>query len=67
MSEKALETINRPKRSSPRIEYYKTVWKRLRKNKAAVVGGALIVLFIVVSIVGPWLTTQSPTDIQDVE
>ena len=64
MSEKALETINRPKRSSPRIEYYKTVWKRLRKNKAAVVGGALIVLFIVVSIVGPLLTTQSPTDIQ---
>lgn len=63
MSEKALETINRPKRSSPRIEYYKSVWKRLRKNKAAVVGGALILLFIVVSIVGPWLTTQSPTTV----
>ncbi|MHA6258439.1 nickel transporter permease [Sporosarcina sp. CAU 1771] len=64
MSKKALETVNRPKRSSPRIEYYKTIWKRLRKNKAAVVGGVLILIFIVVAIFGPMLTTQSPTDVK---
>lgn len=60
MSEETLETTNRPKRSSPRIEYYKTVWKRLRKNKAAVVGGALILLFIGVALIGPLLTTYDP-------
>ena len=63
MSEKALEAINRPKRSSPRIEAYKAFWKRLSKNKAAVVGGFFILLFIVVSLVGPLLTTIDPTEV----
>lgn len=63
MSKNMVETINQPKRSSPKVEHFKTVWKRLKKNKAAVVGGFLILLFIIVSIVGPWLTTQDPTDV----
>ena len=58
-----VESVNQPKRSSPKVEQFKTIWKRLRKNKAAVVGGFLILLFIIVSIVGPWLTTQDPTDV----
>lgn len=64
MSEKVVETTERPKRSSPKMEHYKTLWKRLRKNKAAVVGGFFILLFIVVSIVGPFLTTQDPTAVK---
>lgn len=64
MSEKVVKTVVRPKRSSPKIEYYKTLWKRLRKNKAAVVGGFFILLFIVVSLVGPLLTTQDPTAVK---
>lgn len=63
MSEKALKAINRPKRSSPRIESYKDFWRRLSKNKASVVGGFFILLFIVVSFVGPLLTTQDPTHV----
>jgi peptide/nickel transport system permease protein len=60
---KTVEVINGQKRSSPRIEAYKAFWKRLSKNKAAVVGGFFILLFIVVSIVGPFLTTKDPTEV----
>ena len=60
---KTVEVMNGPKRSSPRIEAYKAFWKRLSKNKAAVVGGFFILLFIVVSIVGPFLTTKDPTEV----
>lgn len=60
MAKNAIEPIKQPKRSSPKVEQLKTTWKRLRKNKAAVVGGIFILLFIVVSIIGPMLTTQDP-------
>ena len=63
MSEKTLGALDQPKRSSPRIESYKLFWKRLSKNKAAVVGGFFILLFIVVSIVGPWFTTYDPNQV----
>ncbi|WP_227394554.1 ABC transporter permease [Jeotgalibacillus aurantiacus] len=61
-------TVNEPvtaKRVNPRLENYKIIWKRLRKNKAALVGGYLILFFIIVAIVGPMFTTMSPnaTDI----
>lgn len=63
MADKALTSVDRPKRSSPRIEAYKAFWKRLRKNKAAVVGGFFILLFVIVSIIGPLITTQDPTEV----
>ena len=63
MADKALTSADRPKRSSPRIEAYKAFWKRLRKNKAAVVGGFFILLFVIVSLIGPLLTTQDPTEV----
>ncbi|MBS4178651.1 nickel transporter permease [Lederbergia citrea] len=53
----------RQKQSNPRIEYYKTIWKRLRKNKAAVVGGILILLFVLTAIIGPLFTTKDPSGI----
>lgn len=63
MAQQTLESTVRPKRSSPRIEYYKTVWKKLRQNKAAVVGGGLILFFIITAIVGPFLTSKDPTEV----
>lgn len=63
MVEKSVEVMNGPKRSSPRIEAYKAFWKRLSKNKAAVVGGFFILLFIVVSLIGPFFTTKDPTEV----
>ncbi|GEN82422.1 peptide ABC transporter substrate-binding protein [Sporosarcina luteola] len=52
------------KRSSPRVEAYKTFWRRLRKNKAAVVGGVLILLFVLTGIFGPFFTTGDPNATQ---
>lgn len=63
MSEKVLNSIDPPKRSSPRVEAYKAFWKRLSRNKAAMVGGFFIVLFVIISIIGPFLTTQDPTEV----
>ncbi|MDZ5711140.1 nickel transporter permease [Jeotgalibacillus haloalkalitolerans] len=61
-------TVNHPvtaKKVNPRIENYKMIWKRLKKNKAALIGGYLIVFFIVVAIFGPMLLSKDPnsTDI----
>ncbi len=63
MSEKALAPTIGPKRSSPRIEAFKAFWKRLRKNKAAVVGGFFIILFVIVAIIGPHVMSQDPTKV----
>lgn len=63
MSEKTLGVMVQPRKSSIRMESYKAFWKRLSKNKAAVVGGFFILLFIVVSIIGPWFTTFDPNKV----
>ncbi|MGN7387349.1 nickel transporter permease [Sporosarcina sp. SAFN-015] len=52
------------KRSSPRVEAYKAFWRRLRKNKAAVVGGVLVLFFILIGIFGPYLTSMDPNSPQ---
>lgn len=60
-------TIEQPKRTSPRIEAYKSFWKRLLKNKAAAFGGLLILLFVITSIVitffGPLLLKYDPVQV----
>lgn len=63
MAEKTLGAMEQPRRSSPRVESYKAFWKRLKKNKAAVVGGFFIVLFIVVSLIGPFFTSMDPNKV----
>ncbi|WP_370475587.1 nickel transporter permease [Sporosarcina pasteurii] len=59
--------IDQTKRTSPRIEAYKAFWKRLIKNKAAVVGGFLILLFVIASIIvslfGPHIISYDPTKV----
>ena len=39
------------------------VLKRLKRNKAAMVGGFLIIFFILVAIIGPFLTVYDPTKV----
>ncbi|MFD2706399.1 nickel transporter permease [Salibacterium lacus] len=47
------ESMNKP--SNPHIENAKNIFKRLKKNKAAMVGGFLILLFILTAFIGPFL------------
>ncbi|WP_404405540.1 nickel transporter permease [Jeotgalibacillus malaysiensis] len=58
-------TVNHPvtaKKVNPRIENYKMIWKRLKKNKAALIGGYLIVFFILVAIFGPMFLSKTPNE-----
>lgn len=60
------ETVNPPvtaERINPRLESYKQFWRRLAKNKAAVVGGTLILFIIIMAFVGPWIISTF-TDLQ---
>ena len=47
-------------KSSPRAEAFKTFMKRLMKNKAAVVGGLVILFIILVGLLGPFLLKTNP-------
>lgn len=48
------------RKSNPRAEAFKTFMKRLLKNKAAVVGGLVILFIIFVGILGPFLVKTDP-------
>ncbi len=55
------ETVNHPvtaKKVNPQLESFKQFWRRLAKNKAAVVGGSMILFFIIMAFLGPWLITR---------
>ena len=55
------ETVNHPvtaKKTNPRFESYKLFWRRLAKNKAAMIGGAMILLIILMAFIGPWIITN---------
>lgn len=56
-------TVKQRKRRSPQMESFITVMKRLFKNKAAVVGGIVILFFIFVAILGPRIITTDPQHI----
>ncbi|GAE37252.1 ABC transporter permease [Halalkalibacter akibai] len=45
---------------NPTVERWKSFYKKLRKNRAAMIGGFLILFFILVAIVGPYLTAYEP-------
>lgn len=48
------------KKGSPRSEAFKTFMKRLLKNKAAVIGGLVIMFIILVGLIGPFLLKTDP-------
>lgn len=54
------EKVQTQARSNPRVEAFKTFSKRLLKNKAAVVGGLIILFIIIVGIIGPLFMKTDP-------
>lgn len=47
---------------NPRFRNAKSVMRKLKKNKSAVIGAILILFFIVVAIIGPFIAPYSPTE-----
>ena len=58
-AEKASESIR------PSLTYWKDAWRRLKKNKLAMVGLILIILIVLFGIVGPYFTAVSYSDQQN--
>ncbi len=61
MSEKKTDnsmTLEKP--PNLRVQSWKNFFSKLKKNKAALAGGILIILFIIVAIVGPFFTPYDP-------
>ncbi len=38
------------------------VWRRLRRNRAAIVGGVIVLLFVFIAIFAPWLSPYPPNE-----
>lgn len=60
MSTQTEKNSSAMKKSNPRAEAFKTFMKRLMKNKAAVVGGVVVLLVILIAIFGPFLLKNDP-------
>jgi oligopeptide transport system permease protein len=48
--------------SGPPTSFWSDAWRRLRRNRIAVVAGGLILLVLVLAVGGPWLTAYTPTE-----
>ncbi|MDP3388177.1 MAG: ABC transporter permease [Eubacteriales bacterium] len=48
------EVVNRPS-----VGYWKDAWRRLRKNKLAMIGLCIIIIYTIMAIIGPWMTSFS--------
>jgi peptide/nickel transport system permease protein len=63
MSEE-MQTIDNPRTAvkppNPRLKNAKIAYNKLKKNKSAMVGGILILIFIIVAFVGPYFTPYMP-------
>jgi oligopeptide transport system permease protein len=40
------------------VSLWQDAWKRLRKNKVAVLGGVVLAMIILLSLIGPWLVFE---------
>src|SRR5690625_3749617 len=61
MSKQGLDnTTTLYKPSNPRIQNWKSLYNKLQKNKAAMIGGFLILFFIVIAIIGPFIAPYDP-------
>ncbi|WP_202077464.1 ABC transporter permease [Caldalkalibacillus salinus] len=54
------QTHSSPQRTSGWVNFY----RRLSKNKAALIGGYLIIFFIIVATVGPYMMSYDPNEIE---
>lgn len=57
MSVDAAEVADAPVRATSGLAY---LWRRYRTNRSAVVGGGMLVLFLVVAVGAPWIATHDP-------
>jgi peptide/nickel transport system permease protein len=44
------------------VSLWKEAFRRLRRNPAAIVGAAILMLFVLVAVIGPFFVPYSPTD-----
>jgi len=40
----------------------KEAWRRLRRDPVAITGGAMVALFVLVAVIGPWIAPYGPSD-----
>ncbi|MGM8214904.1 nickel transporter permease [Bacillaceae bacterium W0354] len=65
MSQEATEEIvyKKPKKAeNPRVKSMKDFYRRLKKNKAAMVGGYTILALIIIAIFGPFIISGDPEE-----
>ncbi|HEY0637810.1 MAG TPA: ABC transporter permease [Pseudonocardiaceae bacterium] len=55
------ETANTPEEDSG-VSLAASAWRRLRRNPVFLIGAGIIVVFIVVAILSPWLAPHDPAD-----
>ncbi|WP_100374351.1 nickel/cobalt ABC transporter permease [Bacillus sp. FJAT-45037] len=62
MSEQTInDAMTKSRPPNPRVKSMKNFYKKLRKNKAAMVGGVLILFFVIVAIIGPLFAPYDPS------
>ncbi len=47
---------------SRKTSQVREVWRRLKRNRAAIVGGIIVLLFVVTAILAPWLSPYPPNE-----
>ena len=48
-------------RAQVRGGFWRDVWKRIRRNPSAIAGAIIVVLFVLVAVLAPWLAPYPPT------
>jgi peptide/nickel transport system permease protein len=41
---------------------FREIWRRLKRNRAAIVGGIIVLLFVATAILAPWLSPYHPNE-----
>ncbi|SFP58451.1 nickel transporter permease [Salibacterium halotolerans] len=62
MAETTIKEPAAKKPANPHIENAKNIFKRLKKNKAAMAGGILILFFILVAVIGPYFVPYTAAE-----
>ncbi|MDF2635067.1 MAG: ABC-type transporter, integral rane subunit [Pelosinus sp.] len=57
-----LQRINKETITRPTITYRQDAWRRLKKNKLAMIGLYTILLIMLIALAGPWISSASYSD-----
>jgi len=47
---------------SRKTSQFREIWRRLKRNRAAIVGGIIVLLFVATAILAPWLSPYQPNE-----